>query len=982
MDKNSLAQRLQEPNTAANIDPPQRLTDLLAETSELAEICASSACVQNLLARVFTGSPFLTRFAERYPEEIANFLAIDPDEHLDNLLNSADQALKTETDFAKASAILRIARTKAAVLVALADLGGVWPVPRVIEAQSEIARRLVASAVRFLLSSAALRGKIHPKDPDHPDIASGYIVLAMGKLGAGELNYSSDIDLIVLFDPAIAPVDQGEDMRSFFVRLTRDMVKLLQEHTGDGYVFRTDLRLRPDPGATNVALSTDAAMQYYESFGQNWERAAMIKASPIAGDLAAGEEFLAEIKPFIWRKYLDFAAIADVHSIKRQIQAYRGHADVAVAGHNIKLGRGGIREVEFFVQTQQLIAGGRNADLRGQKTLDMLNVLAGEQWITEEGRDEMSAAYIYLRWLENRIQMVGDQQTQTLSSDADELQTFALFAGYKDAEALAADLTQHLRRVEAHYTSLFEHAPNLGHSGGPLAFTGGEDDPATLQTLSDMGFTDVKLVSRTVRDWHHGRYSATRTQAARGRLTELMPALLQALADSEHPDKACIAFDRFLERLPSGVQLFSMLHANEQLLSLLADIMGTAPRLANELSLRPRTLEGVLSPDFYGPLPDETAYALASSDAIAEASNPDDFNVEECLDRVRAFGQEQFFRIGVRLLSGTIEADEAGRANSALASGLISTLLPVVAAQIAQGAGEFPGGEVVVIGMGKLGGGEMSASSDLDLILVYDLDEGASQSVIDESAGQRSLSVGQYFTRFTQRFISALSAPTAEGRLYDVDMRLRPSGNAGPVATRLTAFVDYHATSSWTWEHMALTRARVVAGPKKLKQTVESAIRDRLVAPRAKIALAEDVRSMRARIEEERGSDKLWDIKQVRGGLIDIEFLLQYLQLAHAAENPDILSPNAETATERLFEAGFIEANEREVIQGALSLYMTVTQMVRLCLGQNSDPENASASFRRRLAQAVNVPQFEHVVAELGHCQKEVSQIYQRYLAE
>ena len=972
LDPTSLAARLAagQPSVKVSATGSGRLDDLLSRSASLGAIVDAAPAAGSLLNRCLEGSPFLARFAERHPDDLACLLSQNPETGLAEILDRVDAGLAAETGFDAAAAILRKARTRAAVSVGLADLGGVWPVDGVIEALSEIACRLVAAAVRFLLAGAGRAGKFRPGDLPAPDIGSGYIVLAMGKLGASELNFSSDIDLIVLFDAAGAPVADGVDVRPFFVRLTKDLVKLLHEHTGDGYVFRTDLRLRPDPGATNVAISTDAATQYYESFGQNWERAAMIKARAIAGDIAAGEAFLAELQPFIWRKYLDFAAIADVHSIKRQIQAYRGHGDVAVAGHNIKLGRGGIREVEFFVQTQQLIAGGRNRNLRGRKTLKMLEVLAAESWITPTARDEMAAAYRFLRRLENRIQMVADQQTQTLPRDEGGLADFAAFAGYGTAEALAGELLVHLRAVERHYMSLFEHAPDLGQAsgqaGGSLVFTGVEDDPATLETLVAMGFGDAGLISRTVRSWHHGRYAATRTPAARGRLTELMPALLQAFAESEHPDRAFLAFDRFLEGLPAGIQLFALLHANAHLLALLADIMGTAPRLARQLSARPRTLEAVLDPEFYGPLPDAQAYLAASAQALEGAEN-----YEDCLDRARSFGQEQFFRIGVRLLSGTIEAGEAGEANSDLAAGIISALLDAVGREIATSAGRMPGGEVVVIGMGKLGAREMTATSDLDLILVYDVDAGVTQS-----DGPRALGVGQYYSRLAQRFIAAVSAPTAEGRLYEVDMRLRPSGRAGPVASRLAAFVDYHATSSWTWEHMALTRARVLAGRQGLRGKVEAAIRARLVARRDPEALARDVYEMRSRIEAEKGTTDIWRIAQVRGGLVDIEFIAQYLQLAHAAQDAGILSPNTETALTRLAGAGFLRPDDAEDLLGALRLYQAVTQLVRLCLGEPSDPSTASAGFQRRLARAAGLPDFASLAAELAARQRRVSAIF------
>ena len=370
---------------------------------------------------------------------------------------------------------------------------------------------------------------------------------------------------------------EGIEPTTLFVRMTQRLVALLQEHTADGYVFRTDLRLRPDPGSTNIAISTEAALQYYESLGQNWERAALIKARAIAGDKAAGDAFLSDLTPYIWRKYLDFAAIADIHSIKRQIHDHRGHAVVAVAGHNIKLGRGGIREIEFFVQTQQLIAGGRQPELRGRRTLDMLKALARFGWIDGATSDELSAAYGALRTIEHCLQMVADAQTHTLPDDAEGLAVIARMAGYRNAGAFEKAVARTLTTVRDRYAALFETAPSLTSAVGSLSFTGDTDDPETLATLSALGYRNPAEVSRAVRGWHFGRYPATRSASARERLTEFVPVLLEALAGGESADAAFAAFDRFLGRMPAGVQLFSLLQTNAGLLNLLVTVLAAAP---------------------------------------------------------------------------------------------------------------------------------------------------------------------------------------------------------------------------------------------------------------------------------------------------------------------------------------------------------------------------------------------------------------------
>ena len=410
----------------------------------------------------------------------------------------------------------------------------------------------------------------------------------MGKYGAHELNYSSDIDLIVFFDAEIAPLGETIEPGRFFVRLTRDLVHILQERTADGYVFRTDLRLRPDPASTQAAISTAAAFRYYESLGQNWERAALIKARPVAGDIAAGDAFLKALSPYIWRKYLDYNAIADIHAMKRQIHAAKGHERIAIAGHNLKLGRGGIREIEFFVQSQQLIAGGRQLALRTRQTLAGLDLLTQYGWIGAQVRDDLACAYRYLRRMEHRLQMMADQQTHTLPASQDELAKFARFAGYASLDRFKRELRRHMQKVEAHYAALFETVPELTPSrvAGNLVFTGDADDPGTAETLRQLGFKNPSMAIAALKGWHYGRYRSMQSERAREILTEFTPALLEAFADTSDPDLALATFDAFLSEVPTALQLFGMLRANPNLLRLIAQIMGSAPRLARILSRR------------------------------------------------------------------------------------------------------------------------------------------------------------------------------------------------------------------------------------------------------------------------------------------------------------------------------------------------------------------------------------------------------------
>ncbi len=815
------------------------------EFSDLHELLAKPGPVKELIVSIMGLSPFLRILMIRQTHILRDCLMSPVDTHLDQLGAQLHTDLVVCTSMAQAMTLLRQFKQNTALTIALYDIAGIESVEQIVHRITVAADCAVRAAVGFLFRQSFAAGQLELANGADAAATSGYFVLAMGKQGGFELNYSSDIDLIVLYDIERLNLAAHVEPQTFFVRLTRDLVKLLNERTKDGYVYRTDLRLRPDPGATQLAISSEAALVYYESYGQNWERAAMIKARVVAGDQQAGEHFLAQLSPYIWRKYLDFAAINDIHAMKRQIHAFKGHGQVAVAGHNIKLGRGGIREIEFFVQTQQLIAGGRQPDLRGRQTLKNLEQLLAHGWVNEDAASEMAAAYRFLRHVEHRLQMVDDAQTQTLPGDADGLLQIARFSGFESTEKFASTLIAHLQNVQSHYGALFEDMPELAsaEARGDLVFTGDDHHPATVKNLARMGYANPDGAINIVADWHRSRYVAMRSQRAREALTQLTPILLGELAATSNPDRALIAFDRFLKRLPAGVQLFSLLRANPELLHLIARIMGTAPRLAQVLSHRANMLDAVLEPSFFGVLPSRTQFEQVFDTALQKSSD-----YSEILDLARIAGREQAFLIGVRVLTDTISPDQAGQAYADLAASVISHLHRAVNKEIERVHGHFAASSSCVLAMGKVGGAEMTASSDLDLIVIYDVDPDQTMS----SGTGRPLGAGQYYNRLTQRLITAISAPTPEGMLYEVDMRLRPSGNAGPVATSLEGFAAYQKDRAWTWEHMALTRGRIVSGPARLSDKINAIIVDVLCQPRDRVALAKDVVEMRERIFAEK----------------------------------------------------------------------------------------------------------------------------------
>jgi len=953
------------------LNPPASAVDQTAIALFRAEMPAGIIPPEKaaLAENIAGASPFLRQLMLRDPTFAGRVFGEDADELLTQQLGELESIAPAHSQ-AEVMAKLRQAKKRVALLIAVADLAAAWTVEQVTAALTAFADATLGAAITWLLADYARAGKVTIADAADPQARCGYVALAMGKQGADELNYSSDIDLIILYDAWTPLLGDPHEAATFFVRFTRRLVQIMQDVTEDGYVFRTDLRLRPDPRATQVAISIDAAEVYYLNQGQNWERAAMIKARPSAGDISLGDEFLDRLKPYIWRKYLDFAAIADVQSMKRQIHAVKGHGEVKVRGHNLKLGRGGIREIEFFVQTQQLIAGGRNPKLRGRSTIAMLTALADAQWITHEAAAELTSAYCFLRAIEHRVQMVNDEQTHTLPSEDPAFESMARFCGFADGTSFDVEVRHVLECVQGHYSRLFESADELGTAGGSLVFTGGEDDPETIETLSRMGYRSPSEVSATIRGWHFGRYAATRSAKARELLTELMPKLLTALAGMGDADLAFLAFDKFLSGLPAGVQLFSLLKANPRLLDLLATILGSAPRLAEQLSRRPQVLDAVLDPGFFTSLPSEAEMAQ-----LIAAAMPDGVETDEVADRARIVGKEQAFRIGVRVLSETAGAAETGLAFSQLAGLLLGRLHQAVTEDAVRRNGHVAGGRSAVIAMGKLGGHEMTAGSDLDLIIVYDAAEGA-----EMSEGAKPLSVNQYYARLSQRLIAAVSAPTAEGVLYEVDMRLRPSGSKGPVAASLASFESYHRDSAWTWEKLALTRARTVCGDSGLMNELTRHIHGALCEPRDAARVREDVVDMRKLMLKEQGTGGVWDVKRARGGLVELEFIAQTLQLIHAHAHPHVLDTNTLAALQKLHAAGLVSDGDHAALKRAGLLYHRLTQMLRLCLDGPYDPARALPALNLLVANTAVTPDIATAEALLAEAQGEVAAIFDRLI--
>lgn len=921
-----------------------------------------------ILLGIAEASPYLFDLMRMDPARILRVLQAEPELHFPALLEAATQAVNAASTDADVMHLLRRLKAEAALMIALCDIGGVWPVMRVTQALTDLAVFAVQAALRYLLRLEVERGRLLPPNPEAPEEGSGLVVLAMGKMGAGELNYSSDIDLIVFYENDALTVAPDVEPQTFFVRVAQGLSRLLQQRTGDGYVFRVDLRLRPDPASTPVALSIASALDYYEREGRTWERAAMIKARPCAGDDKAGALLLAELSPFVWRKHLDFAALADVHDMKRQMQTFRGQSEISVEGHNVKVGRGGIREIEFFAQTQQLIAGGRHPELRVRPTLEALNILAGSNWITFEARDELTAAYVFLRGVEHRLQMLADEQTHTLPDTVEAMERFARFLGYDSRASFAHDLLAHLEIVQGHYSRLFEGGDPTASAHLPaIDYNGGVNNARLLEHLAKLGYKKPMMVAETVQKWIAGEYRVLKLEATHQAFVEFVPKLIAGLADAEEPDNAVAAVDRLLQALHRGGRLVSLLSQNEELVSLIALVLGAAPRLGDMLARQPQLMDGLIDPRFFGAMPDQRELSLRLAATLDDANS-----YEEFLDRLRLFGQESLFLIGTRILSGTVTARQAGIAFADVAEGIAITLHRLVGDQFASQHGRVKDQETAILAMGKLGSREMTASSDLDLILVYDFDHEE-----PDSDGARSLQGAQYFARLTQRLISAFTTRTNYGVLYEVDMRLRPSGRAGPLASRIDSFSEYQETEAWTWEHMALTRARVISAPPAFREKIEAVIRGILTRPRDAAIIASDVAEMRRAIALEKGEDDVWDLKYAAGGMVDIEFIAQYLQLVHAASKPDILNVNTQRVLENARRLGVLSQSDVDILRPAARLYHDLTQILRLCVSSGFNPETAGEDLLRVLTRAGDAPDFSALEANVRETQREVRRVFQ-----
>lgn len=921
-----------------------------------------------LLRHVFGHSDYLSQLVIHYPQWLHGYIQEGADAIYAHSIASLRDA-QWYYDTKALMHLLRHEKKRLALTVALADLDEAWELSQITRALSEFAQTSLTITIDSLLVQAVRRGQVILPNTHKPSKDSGIIILGMGKLGGYELNYSSDIDLIIFYEPEKLTYLGRQTEQRFMHKLAHDLVAVMHERTQHGYVFRTDLRLRPDPASTPPAINIDAAYYYYESVGQNWERAAMIKARPVAGDIAAAERFLKTLHPFMWRRNLDFASINDIHSLKRQMDSLN-NAQISVAGHNVKLGVGGIREIEFYAQIFQLIWGGRETVLRTRATCETLEQLSAFGLVSHHDKTVLVTAYTFYRKLEHRLQMIADEQTHTIGETDEDVAHIASFMGFEHVDDFCSVLMGHVQLVHELYAASFRgvsdtESPILGESGN-LVFTGTLHDPGTLKTLKRMGYRDAEKISATIMSWHHGSRRATRSKRARELLTELMPLILKRLSETVDADVAFANFDGFLSNLPTGVQLFSLFDVNPHLLNLISEIMGSAPALAHQLSKMPELLDAVVYGDFYQHLPE---YADLKMQLDEYGSKTDDF--ETNLNQLRRFNSEKHFQAGVQLLKNMITRDEAGQFLSDLADISVQKALDMVMADFERTHGVITGARFAVLSLGGLGSQEMTFGSDIDLIFLYDTTD---PDAISDGEKQHTASV--YFNRMAQRLVSVISSMGREGRLYDVDTRLRPSGEQGMLAVHINSFEQYFRELAWTFEFMALVKGRACVGDQSLCVQIDQIREGILRQPRDKDMILTDAAHMRERVYEAHNTQNPWDVKHVRGGLIDLDFIAQSLCLTHAIALGTPLIRSTRDVLEALYEIGVLHEQQWVELDEAHNLLSNILSILRLCSMQPQQLQEDNRGLKDLLVKATGASNFNDLRSRMIHVEQVVMTQY------
>ncbi len=870
-------------------------------------------------------APFLREAMLARPDIVERFLGDGPQ-------LAAEQALSSGADSVEAE--LRQRRRALSLAVALGDLSGELPLEQVTGFLSNFADSAIDRAI-----AAAIAEQFPGEE------SRGFAAIALGKLGSGELNFSSDVDLILLFDPATLPRRERDEPGDAAVRIGRKFVEILQKRTGDGFVERVDLRLRPSPEATPIVLPLDAAISYYESSAVGWERAAFIRARCCAGDRSVGDRFLRAIEPFVWRRALDFGAFEEIRSISEQIRDHYSERQKFGPGFDLKRGRGGIREVEFFIHARQLVHGGRDPSLRVGATLDAIGALEQAGQLDRDLGEQLGDAYRRLRTAEHRLQMVDDQQTHLLPRDGEALANVAELHGFETSSGLLDWLEPSVETVATAFDEL----------AGESSIRISTNPEALREELEKFGFEDVETALRRIGEWRSGRPRSLRSAAAVRAFEGMLPALLEAIGKSADAMQALNRLSDVVERIPSGVNLYRLLEARPALTTLVARILAHAPALSERLARRPELLDTLLDSSCFDPPPSAQEFAGLLNEEMAG------YPFDVAIDRVRRVVNDRRFALGVQLVDLREDPLRVGEGYASIAEGAIEALAGAAVAEFEAEHGKFPGAELVILGLGRLGGEVLTNASDLDIIYLF------TNPTAEQSGGPKPLGPANYFNRLANRITAALSVPTAAGPLYDVDTRLRPQGSKGMLAVSLQAFEEYQRDQAWTWEHMALTRARPVFGSPAARETATSLLRDILCRPYDHAKLIADAVKMREDMAGHKAPSGPLDVKLGPGGLVDLEFAVHVLQLSTKKG----LFPRLETAVEALASEALVDAN-------IVSAQRFLTQMlitIRLLAPKTGTPAQESCDL---MAKACGSSSWDDLLARHDAARQSISRLWER----
>lgn len=920
---------------------------------------------------IFFHSPFLKQIIITYFDDFLKLLIREPEilqkEFVFRQAHYVDLLCDSFSGSGFISTIkkeLRINRKLHALFVALCDLTGYWNIERITLALSDFADASVQTAFKAAFYEhyhQKFKIKIALETIDICDL----VVLALGKHGAQELNYSSDIDLIIFFKNPTVPLLPNNFNEQDYIKIAQRLAQILQERTPEGFVHRVDYRLRPDPASTQVAVSFASAHSYYENVGQNWERAAFIKARPVAGNLQIGKEFVKDLKPFIWRKYFDFSSISEIHLMKKQIHSIHGFEERTLSGANIKLGYGGIREIEFFVQAQQLIFGGKNLILRGMQTIPMLYELEKTQWISKRARNDLTEAYNFLRLIEHRLQMVRDEQTQCLPIEKKDLLQIARFCGFSNLSEFRKIFFKHTDKVRHHYSLLFKKEDSKSKENYPLIFQGQEYISETVLRLKNIGFRRPEAVIDIINDWKLGKRRALISSKAREVLNKTITELLEALGKTANPEAALSILDQAFLKMPASVELLTILHSHETLRSLFADLLGSAPRLAQMVMHTPHILDCIIDPAFLTPI-----RHTKSLEKQIRYMMGDPTHFEAFLDIIRDTIRQFHFLTGARLLSGLLSPDDLGHVYSGMAEAAIRITFEQVLKEFSKEYGEIQNASFAILGLGRLGSRQMTARSDLDLIMIYDF-----SPEYRESTGNKKVDVTTYTTRLTQRLIAALSVPTRRGELYEVDLRLRPQGGKGPIAVQVSSFFSYQEEESDLWEHMALTRARVITGDLNFSKLITQEIRKIIKKERSPPDVIREARKMRSYIATHKGDKNPWNFKLARGAILDLDFLAQTIVLIYSIHHPRLLGQRTPRIFQIAMQKGIITESEAEILQKSHGVFYALQQWQRTIFNEDYDDKKIPEFFLYKIASFFGLADSQSLFAYIKELQEEAASL-------